>query len=119
MERFEAVVVGVGAAGAPAMERSFRTGRVETTDRVATIADGIATRVPVPEAVELMRRFVDDMLLVDDDEIHCAMAGVERELGLRVEPAGAATLAALEAHSSRFEGQRVALVVSGSNVMEA
>ena len=102
------------------MERSFRERKVITTDRVSTFADGlVATRVPVPEAVTAMVDVVDDMLLVDDDAIRRAMTVIERELGLKVEPAGAVPLAAATAERERFRGQRLAIVISGSNVSEA
>jgi threonine dehydratase len=112
----ETLVVGTGALAAPAMERSFREHGVVTTDSVSTIADGVATRVPVPEAVTTMVAVADDMLLVDDDAIRQAMAVIERELGLTVEPAGAVPLAAATTYRERFRGQRLGLVISGSNV---
>jgi len=110
------LVIGTGALAAPAMERSFREQKVVTTASVSTIADGVATRVPVPEAVTTMIEVTDDMLLVDDDAIRQAMAAIERELGLKVEPAGAVPLAAATTHRERFRGKRLALVISGSNV---
>ena len=112
----ETLVIGTGALAAPAMERSFREHKVVTTESVSTIADGVATRVPIPEAVTTMVEVADDMLLVDDDAIRQAMALIERELGLKVEPAGAVPLAAATTHRERFRGKRLALVISGSNV---
>lgn len=109
-------VVGTGAEGAPAMARSFREGRVVATDRVSTFADGVATRVPVPEAVATMVEVVDDMMLVDDDAIRRAMADIERELGLTVEPAGAVPLAVATVHREHFRGKRLAVLISGSNI---
>ena len=82
------LVIGTGAVAAPAMERSFREQKVVTTESVSTIADGVATRVPVPEAVTTMVEVTDDMLLVDDEAIRRAMTAIERDLGLKVEPAG-------------------------------
>lgn len=65
-------VIGVQAAGAPAMTLSWRAKRAIETERADTIADGIAARVPVPEALHLMLQVVDDMLLVDDPAIIAA-----------------------------------------------
>ena len=112
----DTLVIGAGAEAAPAMERSFREQKVVTTESVSTIADGVATRVPVPEAVTTMLEVTDDMLLVVDDAILRAMTVIERELGLKVEPAGAVPLAAATVHRERFRGKRLALVISGSNV---
>ena len=114
----ETRVVAVGADQAPAMERSFRERRVVvTTEPVKTIADGVATRVPVPEAVEAMVAVADEVLLLPEEDIIEAMALIERQLGLKVEGAGAVTLAAARRFRERFRGQRLGVVVSGSNVV--
>lgn len=109
-------VIGAGAAGAPAMERSFRARSVVATESVSTRADGVATRVPVPEAVSTMVEVADDLLLVDDDAIEEAGKKIERELGVISEPAGAVPLAVVREHADRFAGKHVAVIVSGSNV---
>ncbi|HEX6103911.1 MAG TPA: pyridoxal-phosphate dependent enzyme [Alphaproteobacteria bacterium] len=111
-------VIGVCAAGAPSMARSWRSGRVETTATADTIADGIAARVPVPQALAEMQGVVDDMLLVEDRQIIAAMRLLVSHTGLVVEPAGAAGLAALLADPARFRGQRVATPLCGGNVTE-
>lgn len=109
-------MIGVCARGADAMERSWRAGRPVTRPRTGTIADGIAVRVPVPEAVEDMRGIVDDVVLVDDEQILAAMSLLFRLSGQLVEPAGAAGVAALLADRPRFAGARVATVLCGSNI---
>jgi threonine dehydratase len=112
----EVSVVGTGTVRAPAMERSFRTGKpVSLAEPVVTVADGVAPRVSVPEAVTAMLRVVDDVLLVEEDEILRAMRWIFVELGLVVEGAGAVALAAASVFRERFRGKRIALVVSGSN----
>lgn len=112
----ETKVIGVCAAGAPAMERSWRTQKVVTTEAVSTIADGIAVRIPVSEAVEDMRTTVDDVILVDDAIILEAMYLLLIELGLVVEPAGAVGVAAALGYRDRFEGALVATPLCGGNV---
>jgi threonine dehydratase len=109
-------VVGVCAAGAPAMERSWRAGRPVETAEVETIADGIAVRVPVPEALAELRGRLDEVLLVDDGAIVAAMRLLFEELGVAVEPAGAAGIAALLAHPERFGGGVVAVPLCGGNL---
>ncbi|HEY1455566.1 MAG TPA: pyridoxal-phosphate dependent enzyme, partial [Candidatus Dormibacteraeota bacterium] len=76
-------VIGVCAQAAPAMERSWNAGSPITTAS-ATIADGIAVRVPVPEALELMRGVVDEVMLVSEDEIVAAMRVLFADSGLIV-----------------------------------
>ena len=115
----ECSVIGVGAARAPAMERSFRERRPVALDEpVATIADGVATRVAVPEAVATMLEVAHDVILVEEEAIVGAMRSIFRALGLLVEGAGAVTFAAATAHRERFRGQRLCLVIGGGNVDE-
>jgi threonine dehydratase len=109
-------VIGVCASGAPSMQLSWQQGSTVTTASVNTIADGIAVRVPIPEAVESLRGMVDDVVLVDDDQTIAAMRLLLRALGLVVEPAGAVGVAALAASPARFAGKRVATVLCGGNV---
>jgi threonine dehydratase len=109
-------VIGVCAAGAPSMERSWRSGKSEPTERVDTIADGIGVRVPVPEALDEMRRTVDDILLVDDQTILSAMRLLLDHAGLAIEPSGAAGVAAILKFRTRFAGQSLATVLCGANV---
>ena len=105
-------IVGVCAAGAPAMERSWRAGRAIDGDAAATFADGIAVRVPVPAAVEWMRDTVDDMLLVDDEQIGAALRLVRDTVGLVLEPSAVVGVAA--AMAQPFAG-RIGTIVTGSN----
>src|SRR5207248_5331007 len=86
-------VVGVQAEGAPSMTLSWRAGRPVKTENVATGAEGLATRVPVPEAVEAMKTLVDDMVLVTEQALLDAQQDLTSELGVLVEPAGAAAWA--------------------------
>ncbi|HEX9824892.1 MAG TPA: pyridoxal-phosphate dependent enzyme [Actinomycetota bacterium] len=109
-------VIGVCASGAPSMADSWRAGAPRPTDEARTIADGIAVREPVPEALETMRAVVDDMLLVDDADLIAAMRLAHEHLGLVVEPAGVAGLAAAARHRDRFKGQVVAVPLCGGNV---
>lgn len=110
-------LVGVSAAGAPAMERSWRSGTFVQTDSISTIADGIGVRIPVPEALEDLKGLMDEVLLVEDPTILQAMRLVHQHLGLVLEPSGAVGIAALLAHA-QFRGQRVATVLCGGNLTE-
>ena len=109
-------MIGVCAQGAPAMERSWRAGRVLELERADTIADGLALREPFPEALTDLTGLVDDMVLVDDATMVDAMRLALRELGIVLEPSGAASLAAALAYPQRLEGQLVGAVLSGGNV---
>ena len=108
-------MIGVCASGAPAMERSLRSGQRCELPRTDTIADGIAVRSPFPEAIEDLTGVVDDVLLVDDDAIVDAIRRAHRDLGVVLEPAGAAGLAAVITHRLGFAGRLVATVLTGGN----
>jgi threonine dehydratase len=110
----EISVAGVAAKEAPVMALSFEAGRPVTCSRVATFADGLAVRVAIPYAVDVMRRVVDRMLLVSEREIARAVAACA-ERGLRAEGAAAAALAALPRIDARGP---IVLVVTGRNIDE-
>jgi threonine dehydratase len=107
-------VIGVCAVGAAAMERSWRAGEVRDLP-AQTIADGIAVSSPFAEALSDITGVIDDVLLVDDDRIVEAIRSAHRDLGIVLEPAGAAGLAAVQSHAGLFRGQLVATVLSGGN----
>ncbi len=109
-------MVAVGAAGAPAMIESWRTGRLVTHDRVETVADGIGVRVPVPQALEDMNGLVDDALLVDEGSIIDAMRLLHRHAGVVTEPSGAVGVAAVMERPELFRGQLVGTIVCGGNL---
>lgn len=106
-------VVGVCAAGAPAMAESWRQGKPVTLPEARTIADGVAVRVPVPAAVDWMREYVDDVVLVAEDHIRDALRVVLDTLGLVLEPSGALGIAAALHH--RVPGRTLATIVTGNN----
>lgn len=109
-------IVGVCAARAPAMALSLDAGRPVATETADSIADGIAVRVPVPEALDDLRGVVDDVLLVEEAAIVDAIRLVFDTLGLAVEPAGAVGIAAADVHRARFAGMRVATPLCGGNL---
>lgn len=112
-------VIGVVAAGAPAMARSWRQRRVVETASASTIADGIGVRVPVPEALDDLAGLLDDVVEVDEAGLIAALRLVHRHAGLVVEPAGVAGVAAVLADRARFAGRRVATVLAGGNLTES
>ncbi len=112
-------IVGVCAARAPSMELSWRARRPVSTKDANTIADGIAVRVPIPEAVADLQEIIDDILLVDDSAIRAAMSLLLQRVGIVVEPAGAAGVAAIAENRALFESGQVATVLCGGNVITA
>ena len=110
-------VIAVCAEGAPSMALSWKAGKPIDAPST-TIADGIAVRVPVSEAVGFMAGTVDDVALVGDDEMIEAMRRLFDDAGLVIEPAGAAGVAAISKLSRDWQGKRVAAVLTGGNLTE-
>jgi threonine dehydratase len=108
-------VVGVEPAGAGPMGRSLEAGHPVTIDRADTIADGLRIEYVSELTFAHARAFVDEMVQVTDDEIRRAMLELMTAAKLVVEPAGAATVAALLAGRWKPEGRRTAAILSGGN----
>lgn len=109
-------IYGVEPAGADSMHRSFAAGCPQRIERVMTIADSLGSPMAMPMSFALCRRFVDELVKVDDDEICRAMWLLFADGKLATEPAGAATTAAMLQLRERLAGQRIGIVVCGANV---
>lgn len=114
----ETKIIAVQAQGAPAMVESWQQKKMITHERVQTIADGVAVRIPVQQALEDMEGLVDDALLVEEISILNAMRLIHLHTGVVVEPSGALGIAALLENKDRFRGSTVATVLCGGNVTE-
>lgn len=109
-------VVGVVSAHATAYADSFEAGRVIEAPVSTRLADGMACRIPEPEALELIRRGADRIVKVSDDEVAAAMRTAFECTHNVCEGAGAAALAAAMQERGRLAGRRVGLAFSGGNV---
>jgi len=108
-------VVGVVSAHAPAYARSLAAGRPESHPVTTALADGMACRTPVPEALTLLGGLAR-VLEVTDAEVAEAMRALFADTHNAAEGAGAASLAALLQERERARGRRVAVVLCGGNV---
>jgi threonine dehydratase len=111
-------VIGVEPAGADAMKRSLDAGRIVTLERVTTIADGLAASAPSQITLDLAQRYVDEVVIVSDEEMVEAIRLLFAWEHLLAEPAGAAALAALLHHHEARRNERVVVIVSGANVAD-
>ncbi len=110
-------VYGVEPEGADSMHRSFAAGTVQSIERVATIADSLGAPYALPITFSLCRRFVDELVLISDDQIKSAMRLLLEDAKLAVEPAGAAATAALMGPlRERLTGKSVGIIVCGANI---
>jgi threonine dehydratase len=111
------LVFGVEPEGADSMHRSFAAGSPQGIDKVRTIADSLGAPHAAPYSFGLCRRYLDELVLVSDDQLRAAMLLLFRSAKLAVEPAGAAATAALCGPlRERLRGRRVGLVVCGANI---
>jgi threonine dehydratase len=108
-------VVGVVADQAPAHALSFEAGRLISTASADTFVDGVATRTPVPEALEVMLAGASRFVRVSEERAEDAMRVLWNATHQMPEPAGALALAGLLADEAREAGARTAVVMTGGN----
>jgi len=109
-------IVGVQAERYPAAHAAFHRMPAPSAHAASTVAEGIAVKAPGVLTLELIREWVDDVVLVSEEAIEQAMFSfleIEKTLA---EGAGAAALAAVQTDRARFRGRQVGLVLSGGNI---
>ncbi len=109
-------VYGVQATGAPSMYNSVKGGKIESLDKVSTIADGIAVKRPGENTFGLISKYVDDIALVTDDEISSAILALIEKQKMIAEGAGAVSVAAAMFGKFPIAGKKVVSLVSGGNI---
>lgn len=109
-------VIGVQPVGACAMAQSWRQRRVVTTDSTDTIADGVASRRPIPAVLDDLLAVLDDVITVAESSIITGIATLFSLAGLVVEPSAALGIAAIAENRSRFAHRNVVTVICGNNI---
>ena len=109
-------VVGVQTAALPSMKAALGAGYPVLLDPATTIADGIAVRQAGSLTLEIAKKYVDDIVLVDDEEIAGAILRLLETQKVLAEGAGAAGVAALLNHKTHLSGKRVAVIAGGGNI---
>jgi len=109
-------VIGIQAEGAPSMLLSQREGKIIELKSVHTIADGIAIKKVGKVTFEIVQKYVDDIMTVDEDEIAEAVLLLMERKKIVAEGAGAASLAGLLKRKEEFLDQKVTVLVSGGNI---
>jgi threonine dehydratase len=108
-------VIGVQSEAAPAAYRSWASHSL-LEDRMATRAEGLATRVAFELPQQILWEQLDDFVLVGEDDLERAVLQLLEHTRNLAEPAGAAPLAAALQLRDRLAGKRVALILSGGNI---
>jgi threonine dehydratase len=109
-------IVGVQSTLAPSYALSFAAGTIVTTETSNTLADGMATRIPDPEAFAIIRKGASRIVQVTDDEIGAAIRVYWTDTHNLAEGAGAAPLAAAMQDRQNNRGKRIGLILSGGNI---
>ncbi|MHB1326791.1 MAG: pyridoxal-phosphate dependent enzyme, partial [Gemmatimonadales bacterium] len=111
------LVFGVEPEGNDVIKRSLASGQPEQANQPNTIADSLSPPFAMPYSLDLIRRFVDDVVLISDEAMTEAMYLLFERQKLAVEPAGAATTAALLGPlAGPLRGLRIGLIVCGANI---
>ena len=111
-------VIGVQSAEAPAAYRSWKERRL-VSDRMGTIAEGLATRTAFELPQRILWDMLDDFVLVPDSDLRLAVRLMIETTRNLAEPAGASPLAAALQLKSQLAGKQVALILTGSNITPA
>jgi threonine dehydratase len=109
-------IVGVQSTEAPSYALSFAAGTVVATKTSNTLADGMATRVPDPDALAIIRKGASRIVQVTDGEVAAAIRAYWTDTHNLAEGAGAAALAAALQDKPKIRGKRVGLILSGGNI---
>ncbi|SHJ99663.1 threonine dehydratase [Bradyrhizobium lablabi] len=109
-------IIGVQSTEAPSYALSFAAGTVVMTNSSDTLADGMATRVPDPDALAIIRKGASRIAQVTDDEVAAAIRAYWTDTHNLAEGAGAAPLAAALQDKPKLRGKRVGLILSGGNI---
>ncbi len=110
-------VIGVQPEGSPSMYNSLKKGALSSVEESRTIADGLSVRKPGEITFSFVKRYVDDIVLVSDEEIIAATAQLLRKEHALAEPSGATALAGLlKVRRETGKTEKSAAIVSGANI---
>jgi threonine dehydratase len=111
-------IIGVVASGANAMKLSYDNKKIQNTKSVKTIADGIAVRDVDKKLYDIINKYVDEMVEVDDNQIASAILFLLEQQKIIVEGGGAVSIACLDNDkiAKQIQGKKVACLLSGGNI---
>ncbi|KAK9736901.1 Pyridoxal-phosphate dependent enzyme [Popillia japonica] len=110
-------VIGAESEACPSISNSFKVGKAVQVDTAATLADGLAVALPGYNSIETIKKYVDKVLVVKEDDIAVSILRLIEHEKFIVEGAGATALAAvLSGQMSEFKGKNVVVILSGGNI---
>ncbi|WP_138160329.1 threonine ammonia-lyase [Peptoniphilus catoniae] len=109
-------IIGVEAANAASMKNSIEGGEIINLSKVNTFADGIAVKTPGSITYEIVRKYVDDIVTVTEDEIASALLMLLEKQKLVCEGSGAVAFAAIKYGNIDLKGKKAVALLSGGNI---
>lgn len=109
-------IIGVQSKNAPSMKESFMKNKIETMELKETICDGIAVKQPGDITYDMIKKYVDDIVLVSDEEVANTILLLLERAKLFVEGAGAAALAAVIYEKIKVQNKNIVVILSGGNL---
>jgi threonine dehydratase len=109
-------IIGVQTKNLPSMARSLSQNHITTVEGPATIADGIAVKTPGELTFKIVKKFVDDIVTVDEDEIANAILLLLERAKVVSEGAGAASVAAILNRLDIVRNKKIVALISGGNI---
>ena len=109
-------IIGIEPENANAMWLSLKANRIVELEQVDTIADGLALKKPGDQSFEVVKKYVDEIVLVNEEDIKKAVIFLLERTKLLVEPSGAVTVAALMTGKANLRNRKIAAILSGGNL---
>jgi len=109
-------IIGVQASGATAIYDSFKSGKLSPSKSVTTFADGIAVKTPGTKPFEIIKKYVDEIVTVTDEETSDVIVALLERCKQVVEPSGAVALTAIANGKVNVKGLNVVCILSGGNL---
>lgn len=108
-------IIGVQPAGAPTMKKSINQNKVITLSEIDNFVDGAAVRKVGDLTFDYCKKYLDDIIIIDEDEICKTILDLEKNHNIIAEPAGAMSITALRQVKEEIKGKNVVCIICGGN----
>ena len=108
-------IIGVQPAGAPTMKKSIKQNKVITLSEIDNFVDGAAVRKVGDLTFDYCKKYLDDIIIIDEDEICKTILDLEKNHNIIAEPAGAMSITALRHVKEEIKGKNVVCIICGGN----
>lgn len=108
-------IIGVQPAGAPTMKKSINQNKVITLSEIDNFVDGAAVRKVGDLTFDYCKKYLDDIIIIDEDEICKTILDLENNHNIIAEPAGAMSITALRQVKEEIKGKNIVCIICGGN----